>query len=94
MLEIILLVFLTRRLATMATAIGRAKAWAVLAPVLWIVAEIIGFLMADVFGAEGVEAMMIAIFFGAVGGGVAWLVVGSLSPASWMADDESAMSIE
>jgi hypothetical protein len=86
MIEILLLVFLTKRLAKVAADRGRSPAWCWLAPALWIVAELFGFVVADALGVRGLQPMLFGVFFGAVGGGIAWLLVSGLAPAPWLVD--------
>lgn len=89
MLEIIALVFLTRALANQAQLRGRSAGWAVLGPVLWILAEIAVFVFASPLGLRGFETFAFALAGGAIGGGVAYLVVTSLSTSEWLADAEA-----
>lgn len=89
MIEIIALVFLTRALANQAQVRGRSTGWAVLGPVLWIFAELVAVVIASPLGLETFELVAFALAGGALGGGVAWLVVTSLSSSEWMADAEA-----
>jgi hypothetical protein len=89
MLEIIALVFLTRALANQAQLRGRSTGWAVLGPLFWIATEMTAIVLTLPMRLGTFEALAAALAGGALGGGIAWLVVTSLSSSEWMADAES-----
>jgi hypothetical protein len=89
MLEIIALVFLTRALANQAQLRGRSTGWAALGPVLWILMEAAVFVFVSPADFSMFERFAMALAAGALGGGVAYLVVTSLSSSEWMADAEA-----
>lgn len=87
MLEIIAIVSLTGRLKAVATSKGRSGWWAALLPVLWIIGEVFGGAGAALAGLEGFALYIGAIVGAAVGAGIAWAIVSSLSPDPLWAED-------
>jgi len=77
MLEIILIVTLTKRLAAKADEKGRSKAWAGLLPLFWIGGEVIGFAIGAAM-MMGMGAYGLALLGAAVGAISAWVIVSSL----------------
>ncbi len=78
MLEILLLIALTRALARVARAKRQSQMWGGLVVLLWIVGEVAGFVIAGLMGLSGVEAYGIALAGAAVGAGLSFLVVSLL----------------
>lgn len=89
MLEIIALVFLYRALAKQVSLRGRSTAWAALGPVLWIVAEIVAVVFVSPLRLGTLEMLAVGLAGGALGGGVAYLIVTSLSTSEWLDDAEA-----
>ena len=75
MLEIAMLVALTRKLLAMATERGAHGAWAALGPVLWISGEISGFFVGGMFGLEDLAAYPLGLLFGAGGATLSWAIL-------------------
>lgn len=78
MLEIILIVTMSRKLAEIASSRGRSKGWAALGVAFWFGGELFGFILGGLFGLEGLSAYPIALGIAAIGLTVAWLVVKNL----------------
>ncbi len=90
MLEIILLIFLTRRIGEIVEEKGRKGGWyKVLTVVLWIGGEVIGAVIgAIVAGVSGSSEFLIYVFalLGAgVGAGLSFIIAKSLSPVVYNA---------
>lgn len=90
MLEIILLIFLTRKIGEIVEEKGRKGTWyKVMTVVLWIGGEIVGALIgAVVAGLSGIGDFSIYIFAlvgAAVGAGISFIVAKSLSPVEYNA---------
>jgi hypothetical protein len=79
MLEIFFVVFLTKKLASIAKAKGRSSGWAALGPVLWILGEIGGAVVGATIGIDDIALYVGALAGAALGAGLAWVVVNSLS---------------
>lgn len=94
MLEVLLLIALTRALARMARAKHQSQMWGGLVVLLWIGGEVAGFIAAGMMGMDGIEAYGIALMGAAIGAGVSFLTV-ALLPAKpyvdpWEAVDKEA----
>ncbi|MBN8613581.1 MAG: hypothetical protein J0L92_23500 [Deltaproteobacteria bacterium] len=75
MLEIAMIVFLTRKLFALTAERGSAAWWAGMGPLLWISGEVSGAVVAGMFGFEDLAAYPVAIAF-AIGGAVlSWAIV-------------------
>jgi hypothetical protein len=75
MLEIAMLIALTRKLLAMTTERGTHGAWSALGPVLWISGEVSGFFVGGMFGLEDLACYPVAIFFGVIGAALSWAIV-------------------
>jgi hypothetical protein len=86
MLEILILVAMTKSLAGSCRAKGRSTAWSALFPVLWVVGEITGFVVA-LSGHHGVRQDIdvgdygYALLGAVVGGVLAFVIVKTLKAA-------------
>lgn len=78
MLEIIVLIFLTRHLNKSAKLKGHSGAYAALGPVLWFGGEITGALIGTIVTGEILFGIIIGLVFAAIGAGISLAVVGSL----------------
>jgi MFS family permease len=78
MLELIAIFYLSRKLSSIAQSKGRGRGWGALGAGLWIFGEVLG---AVVGALSGEEAMIyiFAIVGALIGGGIAWVIVNSLS---------------
>ena len=81
MLEILLLIFISRKLAAIAQEKGRAKGWGALGVGFWILGELMGFIVGGAMNL-GAGAYGVALVFAGIGAAVAFAVVKGLSPAS------------
>ena len=79
MLEIIFIIFLTKKLASMAKAKGRSAGWAAFGPVLWIVGEITGAAVGAMIGMDELALYGGALVGAFIGAGIAFAIVSSLS---------------
>lgn len=70
MLEIAIIIALTRKLFAITNERGSGAWWAGLGPVMWISGEIMGFLVAGMFGLTELPSYPVAIVFALAG---AWL---------------------
>ena len=93
MLEILLLIALTRALARMARAKNQSQMWGGLVVLLWVVGEVAGYIAASMMGMGGVEAYGIALTGAAIGAGVSFLAV-ALLPAKAYVDPWEAVDKE
>ena len=84
MIEILILVNLTRKLSGIAEQKGRSKSWGLLFALMWIVGEIIGFIIGFGLGME-MGAYGLALACAVVGGTIAWFLVKSLAPGGMVA---------
>jgi hypothetical protein len=89
-LEILLLIALTRALARMAKAKHQSQMWGGLVVLLWIAGEVAGFIIAGMMGLDGVETYGIALMGAAIGAGVSFLAV-ALLPAKEYVDPWDAV---
>jgi hypothetical protein len=90
MLEIILLIFLTRRIGEIVEEKGRKTIWfKVLTVALWIGGEItgaiIGAIVAAVSGVSDILIYVFALLGAAVGAGIAFIIAKSVSPLTYIA---------
>ncbi len=88
MLEIILLIFLTRHVGGIVEAKGRKAGWyKLLTVVLWIGGEVTGAVVGGIVGALTDSGMLFAYVFAlggaAVGAGASILIARGLSPAAY-----------
>jgi Na+-transporting methylmalonyl-CoA/oxaloacetate decarboxylase beta subunit len=88
MLEIIILIFLTRHVGEIVRSKGRAAGWfQVLAVVLWIGGELTGVIVGIIVGALTDSGMLLAYLFAlfgaAAGAGISVLIARSLSAKSY-----------
>lgn len=88
MLEIILLIFLTRKIGEIVEEKGRKSGWyKLLTVVLWIGGEvigaIIGFVIVNLTGSAELLAYLFAILGAAAGAGTAFLIARSLTPVAY-----------
>lgn len=79
MLEIFMLVWLTRKLSRMAEERGQSRGWAALGPVFWIAGEILGFVIGFAMGMD-MAAVLLALACAAGGAGIAYAIVARLAP--------------
>jgi hypothetical protein len=79
MLEIILIIWIGRRVAEAAQEKGRSKNWAALGAGFWILGELMGFMVGGALGL-GMGSYLLAIGMAAVGAFVAHTVVKALPP--------------
>jgi hypothetical protein len=79
MLEIIILVLLTKKLKAIAVAKGRSGGWAALGPLCWIGGEILGAVLGMAFGMSELSLYGGALAGAAIGAAIAWVVVNGLS---------------
>lgn len=79
MLEIFLLIFISRKLAAIATEKGRAKGWGALGVGFWILGEVMGLVVGGAMNL-GAGAYGMALLFAGIGAGVAFAVVKGLGP--------------
>ena len=79
MLEIILLIWLSRKLATMAEQKGHSRSYAALGPVFWIGGEVIGFVIGFAMGMD-IGALLPALVLASLGAFVAYRIVDNLEP--------------
>jgi hypothetical protein len=90
MLEIVAVIALTRYLASTAEAKGQSKAWAALAPVLWLGSEFVGAFIGAVMGLDmGVYALALVC---AAAGGVAAYAIVMMLPDKGLASDVVGLS--
>src|SRR5262245_24565857 len=78
MLEILLIVKLSKSLAAKARDKGRPTSWAALLPILWIVGEFGGYIVGMALD-MGAAAYVVALVGAALGAGAAFLIVGGLA---------------
>jgi hypothetical protein len=81
MLEIFGLIWLTRKLASIARAKGRTGAWGALGPVFWIGAELFGFVVGAIMGISQLGSYGIAIGCALVGAATSFGIVAILPEA-------------
>lgn len=77
MLEILFLVFLCRKLASMAKAKGRSGGWGGLGAAFWIGGEILGFIIGGLADL-GMGSYLLALIFAAFGALASFLIVKSI----------------
>lgn len=83
MIEIIVVVYLSQRLASVARENGRPGSWGALFAAGWIGGEILGALAGVLaLGAESFGAYLVALVGAIIGGTLAWFVVSGLSPTA------------
>ena len=80
MLEIFLLIFISRKLAAIAKEKGRSGGWGGLGVGFWILGEVMGLIVGGAMNA-GMGAYLLALVFAGIGAGVAFAVVKGLAPA-------------
>ncbi|MBL8740177.1 MAG: hypothetical protein JNK04_03750 [Myxococcales bacterium] len=90
MLEILLLIALTRALSRIAKSKQQSPMWGGLVVLLWISGEVAGFVVAGLMGLGGVEAYGIALGGAAIGAGVSFLAV-TLLPVKAYVDPWAAV---
>jgi hypothetical protein len=78
MLEIVGIVMFAKHLAGIAENKGRAKGWAALGVLGWIVGEILGAIVGAALIGEGLGLYLTALVGAAIGAGIAWLIVSNL----------------
>ena len=86
MLEILLLIALTKRIGRILQAKGRKSGWfKFLTVVLWfggeIIGGVIGTVMAEFIGVNELSVYLMALLGAAVGAGIAFLIAKSVPPA-------------
>jgi len=79
MLEIFLLIFISRKLSAIATEKGRGKGWGALGVGFWILGELMGIVVGSAMNL-GAGAYGLALLFAGIGAGVAFAVVKGLGP--------------
>ena len=82
MLEILLLVWLGRKLAETAKLRGHSGWWAALGICFWIAGEILGFFLGGMFGLDTLPAYPIAMVLAALGAFTAYVVISKLPPGN------------
>jgi len=82
MIEILFLGWFVRKLSAMAKAKGRSGGWGGLGALFWIGGEVLGLLIGSAAGGGG-GAYAMALLCAAVGAGVAYAIVNSLSAAEY-----------
>ncbi len=87
MLEIIFLIWFGRKLASIATAKGRAGTWALLGVGMWVGGEIFGFVLGMLLGLD-LGGYALALGCAGAGAFVSYGIVSSLEPI------ESALALE
>ena len=92
MLEILLIVKLTKSLSAKAREKGRPTSWAALLPLFWILGEVGGFILGAALE-MGTGAYAIALIGAALGAGAAFLVVGGLPQRELEPVDDDAAGI-
>jgi hypothetical protein len=80
MLEIIFLIWFSRKLASIARAKDRSGGWGALGVVLWVVGEVGGFVLAAMNGADGAELYGCGVGGAILAAIVAYVIVASLKP--------------
>ena len=78
MLEIFVLIALTKALMRKAAERGQSKGWAALGAVFWIGGEVSGIVLGALLGFDELGLYGMALGFAIVGAAVAWLIVGNL----------------
>ena len=78
MLEILLIIWLGKKLSALAKERGRSGAWAALGIGFWFFGEIVGFFIGGMLGFEGLGAYPIALVLAAMGAGVGYFIVANL----------------
>ena len=80
MLEILLLVWLGKKLGEIVEGKGRSKGWVALGVLFWFGGELMGFLVGGLLGLGTPGAYGLAILFAAIGATVSWAIVNNLPP--------------
>lgn len=74
MIEIAVVVALTRYLLSLVKARGAHGGWAALGPILWVGGEFMGFIIAGAFGLGGMGGYPLALLLAGLGAGLArWI---------------------
>jgi hypothetical protein len=82
MLEILFIVWLTKKLAASAFAKGHSKAWGALGAIFWIGGEIGGFIVGAVLDLDRLAAYGLALLCAGAGAGMAAFLVSLLGDRS------------
>ncbi len=77
MLELLFLIWFSKKLSALAAGKGRSKWWAALGACFWIGGELMGFIVGALLGLD-MGAYGIAILFAIVGAVIAYFVVNAL----------------
>lgn len=77
MLEIMFIIWISRKLAEVASGKGRSKGWGALGAGFWILGELMGFIIGAILGL-GLAGYLVAIVFAGLGAFVAHTIVKSL----------------
>jgi hypothetical protein len=81
MLEIILLIFLSRKIGDICANKGRSGTWfKVMLVAFWFLGEIVGAFTGAIVGGEGPLVYLFALIGAAAGAGITFLIVSSLKP--------------
>lgn len=80
MIEILIILSVTRNLGAGLRGKNRSAAWSALFPVLWFLGEIVGASVAVMNGAEGFDAYGPALVGAFAGGLLAWVIIRALPP--------------
>ena len=79
MLEIFLIIWISRKVAGVAQSKGRSKGWGALGAGFWILGEIMGFVIGTLLDL-GMGGYLVAILFASAGSFVAHSIVKALPP--------------
>lgn len=81
MIELLILLSVTRNLGAGLRSKNRGAAWSALFPLFWFLGEVVGASAAVMNGAEGFGAYGFALAGAVVGGLFAWAIIRALPPA-------------
>jgi hypothetical protein len=79
MLEIFLIIWISRKVSGVAQSKGRSKGWGALGAGFWVLGEIMGFVIGSLLGL-GMGGYLVAILFASLGSFIAHTIVKALPP--------------
>ncbi len=79
MLEIFLIIWISRKVGEVAQGKGRSKSWGALGAGFWILGELMGFVIGGLLGL-GLGGYLVALLFASLGAFVAHSIVKALPP--------------
>lgn len=85
MLEILLIIVLTKKLSDIAEGKGRSRSWGWIVLPLWFGGEISGGVIGAIAGAQDLGLYPPMLLCAGIGAGIAWFVVTRLSPVEYAA---------